>query len=145
MHEIEFRGKRVDTGEWVYGNFVIMDTCGNGYTGTGIQVQSIKTRMCRPYSVEVDLVTVGQLMHRLPDGTKVFTDDILHIEILDYSTGKVIASGNEVAIYKNCQFGVLWGVNRSHIEHLHTFCPKNVRMRVVGNVFDNPELLEAKP
>lgn len=57
MRDYEFRGKRLDTGEWIYGFVHVIDTCGHGYTGTAIQ-QQFGTQ--RPYSIRVDKETVGQ-------------------------------------------------------------------------------------
>ena len=51
MRDYEFRGKRLDTGEWIYGFVHVIDTCGHGYTGTAIQQQYGNQR---PYSIQVN-------------------------------------------------------------------------------------------
>ena len=54
MREIKFRGKRIDTGEWIYGDLV-------HYAFDGIS-KMVEVGIQQPncYAVEVDPKTVGQ-------------------------------------------------------------------------------------
>lgn len=124
-----YRGKGQPSGIWVFGYFVKNQSNGNCY----IYVPS--NQGATP--VLVDSKTVGQMLHELGD-TRVYEGDILHIEIHDYMTGKVIASGREVVKVKDCKIGVEWG-NHQNFTALTEF--SNTTMVFVGNIHDNPELL----
>jgi hypothetical protein len=124
-----YRGKGLTNGIWAFGYFVKNESNGNCY----IYVPSNKG--ATPVLVAPE--TVGQMLHELGD-TMVYEYDMLHIEIRDYMTGKVIASGREVVKVKDCKIGVEWG-NHRNFTALTEFC--NTTMAVVGNIHDNPELL----
>lgn len=134
--EIKFRGKRLDNGEWVYGYLVKY-----GFVGKE-KYYIVPSYASALYAFEVDPATVGQLLHKLPDGTEVYKGDILHIEIHDHWTKKVIASANEVVDVQDCKIGVKWGHYRE-FSCLTGF--GNTTMTLAGNVHDNPELLEEPP
>ncbi|EJO5347166.1 hypothetical protein NRP93_001239 [Clostridium botulinum] len=72
------------------------------------------------------------------NGREIYEGDILNIKI--NSNGKVIASGNTVVEYKDCKFGVTWGWHRDFIG-LDRFY--NADFTVIGNIYENPELLES--
>ena len=66
---------------------------------------------------------------------------VLQINILDWNRpGNVIASGKAAVEYRGCTFGVEWGFSRdfSGLDHFSNNCT----LEVIGNVFDNPDLLE---
>jgi len=66
MREIEFRGKRVDNGKYVYGDLIHM---------TGGRVGIIFDK--RVAAVEVKPNSVAQLVGHDANGKKVYEDDIL--------------------------------------------------------------------
>lgn len=61
MHDIEFRGKRTDNGEWVYGHF-----CRYGWTGKE-NTYIIPNYASALYSIEVNPETVGQYTGLKPE------------------------------------------------------------------------------
>lgn len=76
-------------------------------------------------------------------GQMIYEGDILHIEIRDFSTGKVICAANEAVIYNGDGFGVIWGHHRD-FGYLSTFSEQVCTFEVIGNVHQNPELLQAQ-
>lgn len=73
MRTVEFRGKRTDNGEWVYG-FVRRQ-----YDDTGMEYVFITTQCGDEY--EVNPATVGQFTDCVDkNGDPIFEGDILHYE-----------------------------------------------------------------
>lgn len=137
MREILFRGKRVDNGEWVYGDLL----------------QPTKEKILNIYEIsdynslmgdrhEVYPETVGQYTGlNDKNGKKIFEGDILQdkfgqIKIVDYSdewgafrtcfVRALNEEGKIVATVGGASFvGTIWR-----------------KYEVIGNIHDNPELLE---
>ncbi len=139
--EILFRGKRTDNGEWVYG----------GYAEWG-NVQHViitKGEYGKNNSYEVDSKTIGQYSG-LKDckGNKIFEGDILCFIDIDYIAETyygVVKFGiyNSPAHDVNNQgFYVDWkGVQyRNDLG----YWAKQSNCLIVGNIHDNPELMEVK-
>lgn len=123
MRDIEFRGKRTDNGEWVYGNLV--RGCDKKYAYI---VEFGNEELCRNY-VDVNPDTVGQYTGlKDKNGTKIFEDDI--VTMPRYGGGRC----KSVVYFKSGKFAVD-GSNYGFKD----ICPKN--MLVIGNIYDNPELL----
>ena len=69
QREILFRGKRIDNGEWIYGD-LFRDKDGNTYIQYWTENKEYR-------SYEVDPETVGQYTNSLDfDGQKIFEGDI---------------------------------------------------------------------
>jgi hypothetical protein len=122
MREIKFRGKRKDTGEWVYGYFTRNDESGRCY----ITTQS-KTGGAYPW--EVDPATVGQYTGlKDKNGREIYEGDI-------------IFRPNEVGRIEFSEDGSFLIRFPHHLARLNaTWEP----IEVIGNIHDNPELLEAE-
>lgn len=123
MRDIEFRGKRTDNGEWVYGNLV--RGCDKKYAYI---VEFGNRELCRNY-VDVNPDTVGQYTGLADkNGTKIFEGDI--VTMPSYGGGR----WKSVVYFKSGKFAVD-GSNYGFKD----IRPQN--MLVIGNIYDNPELL----
>lgn len=130
MREILFRGKRVDNGEWVYGNLLIK----SNDTLSDYLYQIVLISMHEEVS-PFDFVipeTVGQYTDLTDkNGKKIFEGDIINGY---YSKGEKYIE-NSVVEWSN--LFIAWNVN----EHVSLFGPGLCYYEVIGNIHDNPELL----
>lgn len=143
--EILFRGKRVDTGEWVYGFLsfrneitVVTEDASVGYVGLD--------------AFDIDPKTIGQFTGLTDmNGFKIFEGDILRYppkerwDETNYSSFEVFFSENNADNY------IGYSIHRTHHHgavcggYIPSFKPKTVsQMIVIGNIHDNPELLQNK-
>lgn len=134
MREILFRGKRKDNSEWVYGNYAVTDNNGKQHF------------IFQNKAFEFDVVpeTVGQYTGITDDnGKKIFEGDILGITnddpdydyitkvYLDCDTLCVDVQGQDYD-YTSIGFAIeIWDDECDQVE-------------VIGNIYDNPELLEVR-
>ena len=120
--EILFRGKSKTTGEWFYGNLFVEDAKGRTHVG-------ITTKAC----FNIDPETVGQFTGMTDkNGTKIFEGDIL----------------NEPFEGREKLYQVFWSedyfsfrVKTVNFEY-HLDEMQKYHCEVVGNIYDNKELLE---
>lgn len=120
MREIIFRGKRLNDGEWVEGNFV--KGCIDDFAYI---VEFGNKDLCRNY-VEVIPETVGQYTgFDDKNGKKVFEGDILKAEIWWEQGG---CYPHTETRFIEATFPNMY---KNHFE----------KFEVVGNIYDNPELL----
>lgn len=142
--EIKFRGKRVDTGEWVYGDLVrnCLNIASN-IINVGIKKENSNT-------VEVDPETVGQFTG-LKDskGVEIYEGDVLRIRGEGYYSNNTISLDDEWEYIGKVSFKVFsWfvGLIDSGVLFYDLLEEAPIDdMEVIGNIFENPELLEAKP
>lgn len=134
MREILFRGKRTDNGEWVYGYIAETTTCSANRSGIATVIYK---KPQKPYDDdwwEIDPSTVGQYTG-LSDkcGKKIFEGDIVKrfwfskmcIYQIDYDKGLASFIG-------------LRGIGYT------TFDYDSDEFEIIGNVYDNPELLKER-
>ncbi len=122
-----FRGKRIDTGEWVFGDLVhsvykIGDTCVGQY-GNEVGMH------------EVDPETICQCTGiKDKNGKLIWENDIVNC-LTEECSGYIGWNESEAGFY----FDVLLEDGSFEEEHIYDYqdC-----IEVIGNTFDNPELLE---
>lgn len=128
--EIEFRGKRIDNGEWVYGD-LLQSKYSNGDYKTSIMEQAPVA-----LNFKVDPETVGQYTGlKDKNGVKIFEGDIVrHMSIGRKSTHIVAWDVGSAAFHYKPTKGT--GGHRMFVNG-SGFAP----YEVIGNIHDNPELL----
>ena len=148
MREILFRGKDLETGRWVYGYFVY---CASMYDDprTDRVAEIIPVDTDRIYAgeynchqvYEVDINTVGQFTGLVDkNGTKIFEGDIV----------KCVTFGFDPDVFTTeVKFGPRSGCLGFYLangRNMFYFGQSNLSVmddtRVIGNIYDNPELLE---
>lgn len=130
--EIKFRGRRLDNGEWVYGNLIE----GNRIVGNTTDWNN--EYFCTEFWYTVYPETVGQYTG---DKNRGFEGDIIewvepnrseHGDIIDYEflRGVVEWDNERSGFIVRCLNGNEWFEGIMNIT-------------IIGNIHDNPELLEA--
>jgi len=167
MREIKFRGKRKDNGEWVYGDFAYIAVPGLGLAlATGCNagfpedvepcIVTVKKRQ-HPYFSDsgpleiveneyhvVDIETVGQYTGRKDkNGTaEIYSGDLVRVVVGNNEhTAKVVFN------QKTCGFEIWYtttvGAYGEKATHKINFAQYD-EIEKIGNVHDNPELLERR-
>lgn len=138
MRKILFRGKRIDNNEWTYGD-LIQD--GRGYVGMWAQTPSA-------VNYEVESKTIGEYTGCTDkNGKRVFEGDILRVELCGETGsricpvyfGEYIDADSVFDDYRCIGFYVKTSDGCGNIGFLLT---GEFKFEIVGNVYDNPELLE---
>lgn len=129
MQEIEFRGKTKNGNKWVYGDLISPENNNNSYSIFE------KNGGC----VKVKPNTVGQYTGREDkNGKKIFGGDIVtYINTQDfvYEVGRKMCGWIEYDEDNCCWFC------KNSFQH-HTMWVYGDDIEVIGNIWDNPELLE---
>ena len=122
MREIKFRGKRINNGKWVYGYFLVN--------------QFGEHTICdKTFAAAVIPETVGQFAGLHDRGsTDIFEGDILRSEFFQRSAKVEFIDGAYV-VEANTSSGhtlVSW------------WCGRGMGVEVIGNIYENSELLEVE-
>lgn len=125
MKEVEFRGKRKDNNEWVYGSLIVFNS--SYYIIESCCEAEILNNSYKKYEVQPE--TVGQYINRRDcddKGEKLYEGDILYDEI------------NEEYCYIDfddviSKYSLEYNGESVDIEGLNG-------MTKVGNIYDNPDL-----
>ena len=132
MRPIKFRGKRVDTGEWVYGLPVIFGIGSIIITAMSMTHDPDGTELDIKEGYEVIPETVGQYTERKDtNGVEIFDGDVFH--------GK----RDNCTVYWNKKYFGWYIKNKTEGKDLLVSQVVDYHMlHVIGNIHDNPELLE---
>jgi uncharacterized phage protein (TIGR01671 family) len=142
MREILFRGKRSKDGEWVQGWFV-GKTRNEPYKLPRKKYTIIDENLIAHYIVPSTICQFTGLTDK--NGTKIFEGDIVktdeywcEIGVVKYGEGTF-----DSGIYRYT--GFYYEDKDGYIDHHSLYQAKDeedVKFVVIGNIFDNPELLE---
>ena len=137
MREILFRGKRIDNGEWVYGSLVTVGVC-------TIIPRDAEQWDSTEYNMAFAVIpgTVGQYTAmRDRNGELIFEGDV--IQCMD--ARGFICFGAYASAYSSGKthvgFYIEWIVDRMLRIDVGFWADKR-EVEVIGNIHDNPELLE---
>lgn len=144
---ILFKGKRIDSDGWVFGNHLYDNTFGKHYIVLSRHIIDSFTAV-NPYGefkrlhctgIEVIPETIGQYTGlKDKDGKKIFEGDIVKIEDDDGNTNFSDGGIGDVVFYRG-----IWYVSGEVHNGLYDL-ERNYYVSVIGNIHDNPELLEAE-
>ena len=126
IREVIFRGKRADNGEWIEGSLLGIDWCDKPST------YSIAPNT--PVSVFYSVIpeTVGQYTGLTDkNGVRIFEGDIVSLVKHDSLIYKVV--------YVPCRYEL---VNSKGVNCFVLDIYKSENIEVIGNIHDNPELLQ---
>ena len=143
MREILFRGKRTINGDWLYGDFVH----GNERKSLrdSIFVYDSETQSFNDY--EINPSTLGQYTGLTDkNGKRIFEGDILHISKIANGLGGYYQPPldypvNVVVKWDLCAW--MWETlceDKRYISFPDAWC--HYECEVIGNIHDNPELVE---
>lgn len=142
--EILFRGKRKDSGEWIYGVPITDKATNNVYIITSTAGASLKSEINNMCATGFRIIcnTIGQYTGLIDkNGTRIFEGDIIKIsnayDECDYSISEVYGFNGVLCVdcptadYDFNALGFLDDDNEFIFE-------------VIGNIHDNPELLKGE-
>lgn len=147
MREILFRGQRVDNGEWIEGalfegeKFCII--------GQEIKFSPYVKNECKIVGFEVIPETVGQYTGlKDKNGVKIFEGDVLEYQY--FRNNKIVGQvvWGEYNQSKCDEYGCThygWHLDKAERDYYEDtgidIAGDHITLEVVGNAFDNPELL----
>lgn len=134
MREILFRGKQMDDNEWIYGGALHQTDCYGMKVDRWFIIDGTETNDYDiGYPIRVIPETIGQYTGLTDkNGKKIFEGDIVR-----YNGEK------HIVVFETRGGTGYFGIKIGHIE-TWGFCPSipaNL-MEVIGNINDNPELVE---
>lgn len=151
MREILFRGKQTDGGAWVEGYVVETTVFGVNRCRNAIVIYKKPEKIFDSDWWEVNPETIGQYTGLIDrNGKKVFEGDIISSKGKVYGKTEkflyVIKYGQYIPktycreIYQECETIGFYGESKGQQQVQLGNYPQKIE--VIGNVYDNPELLE---
>lgn len=144
--EILFHGKRIDNGEWVQGSLLTYSGCGCFICQRVFGMAGVDCSFMEDYRpdcfkrYEVDSATAGQYTGLTDkNGKKIFEGDIVKTKKYGRNIGHSNVNDFDIftVVYEPCMFRI---VNKNRGFNLVD--DGYSKFEVIGNIHDNPELLE---
>ena len=144
MREILFRGKRSDTGEWIYGDLRQDKDLETAYIGGWDYFTADYALQREPFEYPISPETVGQYTGLTDkNGNRIFDGDVLKMEIKSNYINPLQAPLVFIGVckFKDGAFG--FSKQRAGIEEFTAFSSTtyNVEFEIIGNIHDNADLL----
>lgn len=141
MRDIRFRGKRLDTGEWVYGYLFQAENAWwiqeKPLENTFNDIQTFimgSEAVLRIVAYQVDSKTVGQYTElKDKDGTEIYEGDIVYSD--EYDKPFIIEYAEDWSCFAYSEAMAI----TDRILSIDRAC---LYSDVIGNIYENPELLE---
>ena len=137
--EIEFRGKRVDNGEWIYGVPITDEATNDAYIITSTAGASLKSEINNMCATGFRVIrnTVGEYTGLTDkNGTRIFEGDIIDVAYKPYYGG---VAKKRIGTFK---VGFEDGLYMYADDEDYFLFTENDEIIVIGNIYDNPELLK---
>lgn len=126
MREILFKAKRIDNGEWVEGFFIDNEiACGTWEGCTGIDSYAIDPETLCQFTGLYD-----------KNGKKIWENDIVFVTDENDCSGQISTGIGDIIFIEG-----MWYIDGRPQEGLYDI-NKIFQIEVIGNIFDNPELLQ---
>lgn len=130
--EILFKAKRLDNGEWVEGYYAKLGY-GNNTKHFIIQNVSLQEDISYFEDIEIDIDTICQYTGLTDkNGEKIWENDIV---VLDGACGRFVCKWADYI----AQF-----IFENNFSSSDFVCHRGAEIEVVGNIFDNADLLEVE-
>lgn len=134
MRDIEFRAKRQDNANWIYGDLVH-----NTLTISISKASPVQAGARRFYKINPK--TIGQYVGKEDiNDARIYEGDIVRIETVDNCGNMNGFIG--IVVFHDCCFE-LQNIEDSEVFEGLCFY-NNEDLEVIGNIFDNPNLLEVE-
>lgn len=147
---ILFKAKRIDNGEWVEGQYVYIT---NPLTEDGKPIKHLICNGTNIFNDMIDPVTLCQYTGLTDkNDKKIWENDILRYSY-DYDGSPFLKDGEEIKYRVGAVFWSEWRGSWAVCGRGNKKCTNNDvfkynrnpnRTEVIGNIFDNPELLEVE-
>lgn len=141
MREIKFRGRHIETGEWIYGNLIGNDVI------VGEIVEWDDEYFCTSFWYKVDPETVGQYAGRktVVDEKEIYQGDILSFVRASYDGS---SQGVETGYVEWSDDASSWIVRENigsmEEEWMYLILHNDDGVEIIGNIYDHPHLLKGE-
>ena len=137
MREILFKAKRIDNGEWVYGNYAFCDC---------YEKQKHYIFQNKPLEYAIDVNTICQYTGLTDkNGNKIWENDVVKYhfgdDVAPIKFGKYMSCFDSTKT-AHIGFYVDWDDSTKPLRKDLGYWVNMIDCNVIGNIFDNPELLK---